>query len=519
MKEFLVYTGLRLALFAGSLGIIVGIWSVVSADGSVPLLWAVVLAFLVSGVASYFLLNAHRERFARKVSERAERATAAFDQRRAAEDADDDAGVLVVLATRMTTRGPTPRTRRCRRRTGALEQPAGVPPGRLLHGRRPGLRRHRRRAGLAARGDPQGRGRREPLRRHPPARLPAAGGLGRRPLPQGRVGPPDRVAEAPAGAVAVPLRAVQRLDRAGDHDHRGVLGLDRGVRGVLRPAARAAVRRGDAAVDVTGEDRADRVPGRPLPPGRGPRHDLRRVAAAGRGVPAGTTSTSSRTPSGPPTGAATTTSPSRSSPSSPRSGSRCRPGWSWAPAPAARRRPSAATSATAGWRPGCAWSTRRTRRSSRAGSNDDPAATGSASRIEGIGRPRVEPSFLPVGGGLHDLGARRRLDRRRPLVHRGDRPDRRRLDRHRAVGCAAPDRRDARGRPVRLGGHAAVRRGRAVRRTPTTTTPGWPRRASTSRRTCARSRSSRTRATGTSRPPEVTQRIAVWSPTATDWRT
>ena len=48
------------------------------------------LAFLVSGVASYFLLNAHRERFAQKVSARAERATAAFDQRRAAEDAADD---------------------------------------------------------------------------------------------------------------------------------------------------------------------------------------------------------------------------------------------------------------------------------------------------------------------------------------------------------------------------------------------------------------------------------------------
>jgi hypothetical protein len=94
VKEFLVYTGLRLALFAGSLGIIVGIWSVLSADGSVPLLWAEVLAFLVSGVASYFLLNAHRERFARKVSERAERATAAFDQRRAAEDAAEDAGTV-----------------------------------------------------------------------------------------------------------------------------------------------------------------------------------------------------------------------------------------------------------------------------------------------------------------------------------------------------------------------------------------------------------------------------------------
>jgi Protein of unknown function (DUF4229) len=90
VKEFLVYTGLRLALFAGSLGIIVGIWSVVSPDGSVQLLWAMALAFLVSGVASYFLLNAHRERFARKVSERAARASAAFDQRRAAEDAADE---------------------------------------------------------------------------------------------------------------------------------------------------------------------------------------------------------------------------------------------------------------------------------------------------------------------------------------------------------------------------------------------------------------------------------------------
>jgi len=91
VKEFLVYTGLRLALFAGSLAIILGVWSVLSADGSVPLVWAAVLAFLVSGIASYFLLNAHRERFAQKVSARAERATAAFEQRRAAEDAAEEA--------------------------------------------------------------------------------------------------------------------------------------------------------------------------------------------------------------------------------------------------------------------------------------------------------------------------------------------------------------------------------------------------------------------------------------------
>ena len=90
MKEFLVYTGLRLALFVGSLAIIVGIWTVAAPDGVVPIVWAVVLAFVVSGVASYFLLNAHRERFARVVSARAERATARFDERRAAEDVEDD---------------------------------------------------------------------------------------------------------------------------------------------------------------------------------------------------------------------------------------------------------------------------------------------------------------------------------------------------------------------------------------------------------------------------------------------
>ena len=69
--------------------------------------------------------------------------------------------------------------------------------------------------------------------------------------------------------------------------------------------------------------------------------------------------------------------------------------WS-ARAPAAPARPSAATSATAATPPGCASSTRRTRRSSRrmrrAATTSSPAMS---SRIEGIGRPRVEPSFLP----------------------------------------------------------------------------------------------------------------------------
>ena len=53
-----------------------------------PLLWAVVIAFVLSGVASYFLLNRPRAAFAARVEERAARATAAFDERRAREDVD-----------------------------------------------------------------------------------------------------------------------------------------------------------------------------------------------------------------------------------------------------------------------------------------------------------------------------------------------------------------------------------------------------------------------------------------------
>jgi uncharacterized membrane protein len=86
MKEFVVYTLLRLVVFAGSLAIVSGIWLAVS--DSVPVMWVVVIAFVISGVASYFLLNRQRESFARRVDERARRATAAFEAHKAREDAD-----------------------------------------------------------------------------------------------------------------------------------------------------------------------------------------------------------------------------------------------------------------------------------------------------------------------------------------------------------------------------------------------------------------------------------------------
>jgi hypothetical protein len=47
-----------------------------------------VVAFLVSGVASYFLLDRFREQFARKVQARAERAAARFEEMKAREDQD-----------------------------------------------------------------------------------------------------------------------------------------------------------------------------------------------------------------------------------------------------------------------------------------------------------------------------------------------------------------------------------------------------------------------------------------------
>jgi hypothetical protein len=88
VKEFVIYTGLRLLLLVSSFAIIAGIWLAITDE--LPLLWPILLAFLVSGVASYFLLNPQRERFARRVEERAARATAAFEQMKAREDGPDD---------------------------------------------------------------------------------------------------------------------------------------------------------------------------------------------------------------------------------------------------------------------------------------------------------------------------------------------------------------------------------------------------------------------------------------------
>ena len=87
MKEFVVYTAMRIVLFAASFGVVVGVMALLF-DGRYNLFWAVILAFLISGIASYFILNRQREAFARRVEARASRASAAFEERKAREDQD-----------------------------------------------------------------------------------------------------------------------------------------------------------------------------------------------------------------------------------------------------------------------------------------------------------------------------------------------------------------------------------------------------------------------------------------------
>lgn len=87
MKEFVVYTVLRIVLFMASFGVVAGVMALVF-DGRLNLFWAVILAFLISGIASYYILDRQREAFARRVEDRAAKASAAFEERKAREDQD-----------------------------------------------------------------------------------------------------------------------------------------------------------------------------------------------------------------------------------------------------------------------------------------------------------------------------------------------------------------------------------------------------------------------------------------------
>ena len=81
MKEFLVYTAMRLLLFAATFAVIFGAWYAISED-TTNVLVVFVIAFVISGIASYSLLHRQREALAAKVESRAQRASAKLEEMR-----------------------------------------------------------------------------------------------------------------------------------------------------------------------------------------------------------------------------------------------------------------------------------------------------------------------------------------------------------------------------------------------------------------------------------------------------
>ncbi|KRB80253.1 hypothetical protein ASE01_01815 [Nocardioides sp. Root190] len=86
MKEFWIYTAMRLGLFVGAFLIVFGVWFLIADDVNVVI--AIIIAFVVSGAASYVLLERQRAAFGVKVEGRAGRITERYDEMRAKEDDD-----------------------------------------------------------------------------------------------------------------------------------------------------------------------------------------------------------------------------------------------------------------------------------------------------------------------------------------------------------------------------------------------------------------------------------------------
>jgi hypothetical protein len=86
VKEFWIYTGLRLLLFAASVAVVGGIWLAVADSANV--MWVLVISLVISGLVSYFALGRQRTALAHHVDDRARRATERFEEMKATEDVD-----------------------------------------------------------------------------------------------------------------------------------------------------------------------------------------------------------------------------------------------------------------------------------------------------------------------------------------------------------------------------------------------------------------------------------------------
>lgn len=83
MREFFFYTSLRVLLFLATFAVVSAIW--ILATGHLNWFWALILSFLLSGVASYVVLNSPRRALAQRVEARA---SATMERMRSKEDDD-----------------------------------------------------------------------------------------------------------------------------------------------------------------------------------------------------------------------------------------------------------------------------------------------------------------------------------------------------------------------------------------------------------------------------------------------
>jgi predicted Co/Zn/Cd cation transporter (cation efflux family) len=88
VKEFVVYTLARLGLFVASYAVVVGIYLLVTGGHQVPILWPLLVAAVLSSIASVYLLKDMRERFAQVIDRRARAASERLEASRSKEDTD-----------------------------------------------------------------------------------------------------------------------------------------------------------------------------------------------------------------------------------------------------------------------------------------------------------------------------------------------------------------------------------------------------------------------------------------------
>ena len=88
MKEFAIYTLMRLLLFVATYAVLAGAWVALFGRGGL-LLVPFLAAIIISSIASLKLLAPQRERFAAVVEARAQRATRRFEEIKSREDSSD----------------------------------------------------------------------------------------------------------------------------------------------------------------------------------------------------------------------------------------------------------------------------------------------------------------------------------------------------------------------------------------------------------------------------------------------